>query len=142
MERTCYFDLFGVAYGGGASNDYSLIQKETSRIKIFEVITGEGLGIVHYDFDKSEYFWDGNKEKSVLDLLTKKFHPDWWCGYPLFIHSDYKAVLARRINLILHRKLEEQQVSQEVRSFLKGSLEAWKEQLGCIWDEDKKQFIV
>ncbi|HSZ71396.1 MAG TPA: hypothetical protein VK750_01890 [Cytophagaceae bacterium] len=138
MERTCYFDLFGACYSGGALS----LEKETARLKIFEVIAGEGLGIVYYDVEQSEYLWDGNKEKSLLDLLTKKFHHDWWCGYPMYIHSDYKAVLARRINLILHRELEEQKAEKEIRSFMKGSLEAWKEQLGCVWDEDKKQFIV
>lgn len=141
MEHTPYFDLFGACYSGGATHDVSLSQ-ETSRLKIFEVIAGEGLGIVYYDVEKCDYSWDGNKEKSLLDLLTKRFHQDWWCGYPMYIHSDYKAVLARRINLIVHRESEDESAAKEVRSFMKGSLEAWKEQLGCVWDEDKKQFIV
>ncbi|MDB5257926.1 MAG: hypothetical protein JWM14_2621 [Chitinophagaceae bacterium] len=141
MERTPYFDLFGASYSGGAAHDV-LLGQETSRLKIFEVIAGEGLGIVYYDVEKCDYSWDGNKEKSLLDLLTKRFHQDWWCGYPMYIHSDYKAVLARRINLIVHRQSEDQLAAKELRSFMKGSLEAWKEQLGCVWDEDKKQFIV
>jgi hypothetical protein len=141
MEHTPYFDLFGSSYSGGAMLDVSLVQ-EASRLKIFEVIAEEGLGIVYYDIDKCHYTWDGNHEKSVLDLLTKRFHQDWWCGYPMYIHSDYKAVLARRINLIVHRASEDQTVVKELRFFMKGSLEAWKEQLGCVWDEDKKQFIV
>jgi hypothetical protein len=141
MEHTPYFDLFAACYSGGSTHDL-MLGSGSSRLKIFEVISNEGLGIIHYDLDKCNYSWDGRKEKNLLDILTKGFHKEWWCGYPLYIHSDYKAMLARRLNLILYRESQERSSEKEIRSFLKGSLEAWKEQLGCVWDEDKKQFIV
>lgn len=144
MERVFNLDLFGAHSSGGyfvpTSRTTDLVQ--ATSIKILEVVGREDNTLVYYDLEKGEYIWDSMAEKSILDVLSKQMHRDWWCGYPVYIHSDYRAVLARRLNLIIARRWDEREHDPNFSFFLRSGLEAWKEQLGCVWDEVKKQFIV
>ena len=144
MERVYNLDLFGAHSAGGylsCDASQTTIQSSTS-IKILEVVGREDLTTVYYDLEKGEYRWDSISEKSILDVLSKQIHRDWWCGYPVFIHSDYRAVLARRLNLIIVRRWDDKASDDNFSFFLRSGLDAWKEELGCVWDETKKQFIV
>lgn len=139
-------NLFESCYSSGnLSFSFAALQAMypiSKPLKILEVVGREENTIVYYNLEKGEYIWDSISEKSILDVLSKQLYRDWWCGYPVFIHSDYRAVLARRLNLIINRKWEERAEDVNFQFFLRSGLEAWKEQLGCVWDEDKKQFIV
>jgi hypothetical protein len=143
MERVFNLDLFGAHSSGGylcaSASTYAV---QSNVINILEVVGREDHTMVYYDLEKGEYRWDSMSEKSILDVLSKQPSRDWWCGYPVYIHSDYRAVLARRLNLIIARRWEERGADANFSFFLRSGLEAWKEQLGCVWDEVKKQFIV
>jgi len=144
MERVYNLDLFGAHSAGGyLSSDLPQTTVQSSRfLKILEVVGREDVITVYYDLEKGEYRWDSISEKSILDVLSKQLRRDWWCGYPVFIHSDYRAVLARRLNLIILRRWEDKASDDNFSFFLRSGLDAWKEELGCVWDEVKKQFIV
>ncbi len=143
MEPVFNLDLFGAHSTGGYFCSPSGTQSvQHVSLKILEVVGREDNTIVYYDLEKGEYLWDSMSEKSILDVLSKQMHRDWWCGYPVYIHSDYRAVLARRLNLIIVRRWEDRDTDSNFSFFLRSGLEAWKEQLGCVWDDVKKQFIV
>jgi hypothetical protein len=142
MERAYNLDLFGTHNAGGYLDCSKSTASQKASLKILEIIGREDNTTVFYDLEKGEYIWDSISEKSILDVLSKQIHRDWWCGYPVYIHSDYRAVLARRLNLIINRNWDEREDNVNFMFFLRSGLEAWKEQLGCIWDEDKRQFIV
>lgn len=142
MERVFNLDLFGAHTMGGAGWSIQKHASETTYLKILEIVGREDNTLVYYDLEKGEYRWDSISEKSILDVLSKQLHRDWWCGYPVYIHSDYRAVLARRLNLIIAHRWEERAHDVNFTFFLRSGLDAWKEQLGCVWDEVRRQFIV
>ncbi len=113
----------------------------TALLKVFEVITEDGLNLIKYDSDKCKYIWEGVEEKNFLDLLTKHFPSDWWYGYPLYVHGDYKSLVARRMNYIIHNHGVEIE-DKIIKPLIKGSIGAWKEHLNYSWDYTDKQFIV
>jgi len=113
--------------------------QKTEPIKVLEVITESGLNVIRYDQDKAKYLWYDIEDSSLLNMLTKHFPSDWWNGYPLYIHDDYKEVIARRINYTLF--IQEDKDSEDVRRLLKGSIEAWIEQLCISWSYENNEFL-
>jgi hypothetical protein len=129
-------DLFGVHFDTTKTKN-----TELRPMKVLEVVAQQEVVMIFYQMETGSYLSEQAQEKNILDLLSKPQHKDWWLGYPVFIHSDFVTILARRLNLILSR-LDDEKDTDKKKFFYNACMDAWKEQLGCMWDERQKQFIV